>query len=119
MSSRATSHELTFEVCLKQKHIFCTLKEDCTVLGLKKHVSKILKIPIAEFILMSQSENNQWVHLEDKKKLYSCGFTPANAKVQYPATIGVGRVGDTVPDITPLSKPPPVPESMRHDHQQD
>ncbi|EFO24465.2 hypothetical protein LOAG_04024 [Loa loa] len=85
--------ELFFEILRRKTHIFCDVKENATVLEIKKIIEGILK---------------------DRQTLTECGYTPQNSRAQAPAPLALvvaNEEEDVI--IEPLSIPPPVPDAMR------
>lgn len=108
--------DLFFEVLRRKTHIFCDIKENATVLELKKIIEGILKIPPQKQILKKQTEDGLWQAIEDRQTLSECGFNLQNSRAQAPALIGLVVVNeDEDVIIEPLSVPPPVPDAMRPD----
>ncbi|VDO50905.1 unnamed protein product [Onchocerca flexuosa] len=81
--------ELFFEILRRKTHIFCDVKENATVLELKKIVEGILKVPINKQILKKQNEDGYWQTIEDRQTLSECGYTPQNSRAQAPAPLAL------------------------------
>nr|CDQ01268.1 BMA-ELB-1 [Brugia malayi] len=114
MSDQISTSELFFEILRRKTHIFCDVKENATVLELKKIIEGILKVPINKQILKKQTEDGFWHTIEDRQTLSECGYTPQNSRAQAPAPLALvvaNEEEDVI--IEPLSIPPPVPDAMR------
>ncbi|VDK51588.1 unnamed protein product [Anisakis simplex] len=108
--------DLFFEILRRKTHVFCDAKETANVVELKRILEGILKVPVKDQILQKQTEDGNWVPLDDRKTLAENGFSQTNAKAQSPACIGL--IITTEEDeltVEPLSIPPPIPDAMRQE----
>ncbi|CAJ0580670.1 unnamed protein product, partial [Mesorhabditis spiculigera] len=107
---------LGLEVRFQKKHVFIELPDEAPVVAIKNMMSKLLQIPADQYKIVWRQDGENWKVLGDEQTLAQAGFSQNNARVQHPAVVGMLKLGQDEPQITPLSGPPPVPDSLRNDN---
>lgn len=92
----------------KKSTYFFDVKEDTTVLEIKKMIQGITQTDPEDQSLYYKNEI-----LDDNKTLGDYNLNFATAKAQTPATIGLAFSSDDGLEITPLSKAPELPDVMK------
>jgi len=106
------SSDLFLMIRRKKTTIFIDVREETSVLELKRMIAGITKVHPEDQRLYKEREE-----MKDEKNIGDYGLNAATAKPQLPATIALtlrNEVGEWEDmDIAPLSVPPELPEVMR------
>uniref|UniRef100_A0A1I7T380 Ubiquitin-like domain-containing protein n=1 Tax=Caenorhabditis tropicalis TaxID=1561998 RepID=A0A1I7T380_9PELO len=111
------TQELFFEVRRKKAHYYLDAEESDSVSNLKQMIAGILKEPLTNVELWKLDEEGRKTQLlHDSARLVDCGYSSTNAKAQSPAAIGLRLIAaDEQLEMTDVSTPPPIPDTMRQD----
>ncbi|GMR37148.1 hypothetical protein PMAYCL1PPCAC_07343, partial [Pristionchus mayeri] len=121
--------ELFIEVLWGHRHIFLEIKESESARELRLMLAVIygeMSVRSPCFFrrkdlshLIHSESSTKWEPINETLSLAENGVTSIKARPNDPFVISILFPGDQMPSISSLSIPPPLPDSMRAQEQQD
>uniref|UniRef100_A0A0N5B543 Transcription elongation factor B polypeptide 2 n=1 Tax=Strongyloides papillosus TaxID=174720 RepID=A0A0N5B543_STREA len=112
----SANNDLYFEVLYSNSHFLIVLKESQTIDDMKELLEPLSEFSKDDMSLYKrpQSEDKEWIRLNENVSLSDNGFDIIKASPQSPAQILIKlkSEGDVV-NVEPVSLPPPLPEAMQ------